>query len=103
MPDAQNNAYEYHDGSQNVVVIVKYGDKYTAFVNSPNKFYNGDLVYTIDPEDAFDLPLIIGARHNAEGTEVQYKTAFTVEDVRVYDSALDISDALDLYNELSGN
>ena len=102
VPDAQNNAYEYHDGSTNVVIIVKSGSTYTAFVNSPNKLYNSDLVYVLDPEDAFNLPLIIGARHNAEGTEVQYKTAFTVEDVRVYDSALDEADAIDLYNELAG-
>lgn len=102
VPDAQNNAYEYHDGSTNVVVIVKSGSTYTAFVNSSNKLYNSDLVYALDPEDAFDLPLIIGARHNAEGTEVQYKTAFVVEDVRVYDSALEEADAIDLYNELAG-
>lgn len=103
VPDAQNNAYEHHDGSTNAVVITKSGNDYTAFVNSTNKLYGSDLVYTLDPEDAFDLPLIIGARHNAEGTEVQYKTAFTVEDVRVYDSALDDADAIDLYNELAGN
>ena len=103
VPDAQNNAYEYHDGSDNVVVIVKSGNKYKAFVNSANKFYNSDLEYTLDPEDAFALPLIIGGRYNAEGTEVQYKTAFTVKDVRVYDSALEESRAIDLYNELSGN
>lgn len=103
VPDAQNNAYEYHDGSTNVVVISKSGNKYTAFVNSTNKLYNSVLTYSLDPEDAFDLPLIIGARYNYEGTEVQYKTAFTVEDVRVYDSALEEADAIDLYNELSEN
>ena len=103
VPDAGNNAYEHHDGSENVVVIVKSGSNYTAFVNSTDKLYNSTLVYALDPEDAFDLPLIIGARYNAEGTEVQYKTAIVVEDVRVYDSALEEADAIDLYNELAGN
>ena len=49
-----------------------------------------------------DLPLIIGARWNAEGTEAQFKTAFTLEECRVYGTALDESDAIDLYNELAG-
>ena len=104
VPDAQQNAYENHDtNTANIVVIVKSGSTYKAFVNSSEKLYNSDLTYALDSEDAFDLPLIIGARYNAEGTEVQYKTAFTVEDVRVYDSALEESDAIDLYNELAGN
>lgn len=104
VPDAQQNAYENHDANTaNVVVIVKSGSTYKAFVNSSNKLYNGDLTYALTDEEAFDLPLIIGARYNAEGTEVQYKTAFTVEDVRVYDSALDESDAVDLYESLLDN
>ncbi len=90
-----------HYGGTNAVVIVKDGDSYMAFVNSDDMAYDAPLVYELDPEDATELPLIIGARWNAEGTAMNYKTAFTVEDARVYNGALDETAAIALYRELA--
>lgn len=98
--DGSNNLID-HYGDTNVVVIVKDGNEYTVFCNSASKAYNGSLTYTIEEGHEIDLPLIIGARYNTDGTEIQYKTAFTVEDVRIYNAALDESDAISLYEELA--
>lgn len=99
--NGENNMTDNY-GSTNVVVIVKHGNEYQVFVNSTQKAFGSTLTYVLEESDAIDLPLIIGARWNTEGTEVQYKTAFTLEDCRIYDAALDESDAIDLYNELAG-
>ncbi len=99
--NGENNMTDHYGGT-NVVVIVKHGNEYQVFVNSAQKAYGYTLTYALEESDAIGLPLIIGARWNAEGTEVQYKTAFTLEECRVYGAALDESDAIDLYNELAG-
>jgi hypothetical protein len=95
-----NNLIDNYGGT-NVIVIVKDGDDYKVFCNSSSKVHNATLTYALTSEDAIDLPLIIGARYNKAGTEIQYKTAFTVEDARIYNAALDESDAIDLYEELA--
>lgn len=99
--NGENNMTDNYGGT-NVVVIVKHGNEYLVFVNSAQKAFDSTLTYTLAESDAIDLPLIIGARWNMEGTEVQYKTAFTLEECRVYDAALDESEVIDLYNELAG-
>lgn len=100
-PDSSTNCLDNHGGI-NVVVISKSGNNYMAFINSSNKLYNATLTYALTSEDAHDLPLIIGGRYNAEGDNVFFKTVFTVEDVRIYNSALDEASCIDLYNELAG-
>ena len=99
--NGENNMTDNY-GSTNVVVIVKHGNEYLVFVNSAQKAFGSTLTYVLEESDAINLPLIIGARWNMEGTEVQYKTAFTLEECRVYAAALDESEAIDLYNELAG-
>ena len=100
--NGENNMYD-HWGETNVCVIVKDGNDYYVYMNSENLATGGKMTYALTQSDAINLPLIIGARYNQEGTEIQYKTAFTVEDCRVYDEALDVSDALSLYQELAGD
>ncbi len=100
-PDSSANCLDNHCGI-NVVVISKSGNNYMAFINSSNKLYNATLTYALTSEDAHELPLIIGGRYNAEGDNVFFKTVFTVEDVRIYHSALDEASCIDLYNELAG-
>lgn len=91
-----------HWGGTNICIIVKSGDTYNMWLNSTNKVNNAPLTgLGLDPEDAFSLPLLIGARYNAEGTDVTFPTSFTVDDCRIYNSALDSSDAIDLYDELA--
>lgn len=100
--NGENNLFD-NWGRTNVCVITKSGDDYNAWMNCDDKAFNTVLHYPLSDSDAFRLPLILGARYNAEGTEIQYKTAFTIEDCRIYSEALDAQDALALYNELAGN
>ena len=67
--------------------------------NITNKASGSDISAPV--EDAHNLNLIFGARHNQEGSEIQYKTAFKLEDAREYDFAMDESDVLQLYGELA--
>lgn len=98
--NGEHNIIDNYAGD-NVIVISKDGDQYAAFINSSTMAYGQHLTYALDPADAIDLPLIIGARYSSSGEAIQYKTAFTIEDVRIYNSALSDADALALYNELS--
>lgn len=98
--NGEHNIIDNYAGD-NVIVISKDGDQYAAFINSSTMAYGQHLTYALDPADAIDLPLIIGARYSSSGEAIQYKTAFTVEDVRIYDSALSDADALSLYEELA--
>jgi hypothetical protein len=99
-PDNENHMIDNY-GDTNIIIISKDGDAYTALVNSPNEAYNSDIISALTDADAINLPLLIGARYNLEGTEIHYCTAFTVEDCRVYDSALDQEAMADLYNEMN--
>ncbi len=98
--NGEHNIIDNYAGD-NVIVISKDGDQYAAFINSSTMAYGQHLTYALDPADAIDLPLIIGARYSSSGEAIQYKTAFTIEDVRIYDSALSDADALSLYEELA--
>lgn len=99
--DGTNNATD-HWGGTNVVIIAKSGDAYNVYCNGTNKVYGATMTYALSASDAIDLPLIVGARYNAEGTEVQYKTALMLGDLRIYDAALDDVDCQALYAELAG-
>ena len=99
-PDNSNHLIDNWDNG-NTIIISKHGDTYIAFVNGTQKAYNMAIVSALTDEDALDLPLILGARYNAEGTEIQYRTAFTIDDCRVYNSALDESEMIDLYEEMN--
>ena len=98
--DGDHNMIDNYGGT-NVLVIAKDGDSYAVFLNNETMAYGQHLVYALTDADAITLPLIIGARYSADGSAIHYKTGFTVEDVRIYDSALSDADALALYNELS--
>lgn len=99
-PDTTNHLIDNY-GSTNVIIIAKDGDSYTVHCNSSSEAFGHSMISALTEADAINLPLLIGARYNAEGTEIHYRTAFTVEDCRVYDSALE-SDALAaLYEEMS--
>ena len=66
-------------------------------------YIGGTAIESPVSEDyAIKLPLIIGARYNAEGTLVTHKTTITVEDCRVYNDALDEETAYNLYQEMIG-
>jgi hypothetical protein len=99
-PDISNHLIDNYGGT-NVIIIAKDGDSYTVHCNSASEAFNSSVISALTEADAINLPLLIGARYNLEGTEIHYKTAFTVEECRIYDSALE-SDALDaLYDEMS--
>ena len=99
--DGDHNMIDNYGGT-NVLVISKEGDSYAVFLNSETMAYGQHLEYALTDADAITLPLIIGARYSSSGEAIQYKTGFTVEDVRIYDSALSDADAAALYNELAG-
>ena len=99
--DGDHNMIDNYGGT-NVLVVTKDGDSYAVFLNNETMAYGQHLVYTLTDADAITLPLIIGARYSSSGSSIQYKTGFTVEDVRVYDAALTDENALALYQELSG-
>lgn len=98
--DGDHNIVDNY-GETNVVVITKSGNSYGVWCNSETMAYGQHLEYTLAEEDATNLSLIIGARYNSSGNSIQYKTGFTVEDVRVYNTALTDVEALALYEELS--
>lgn len=90
-------------GGTNIVIVSRDGDNYTAYCNGKEKAYGEVITYTMAAADTIDLPLILGARYNAEGTEVHYQTIVTIEDCRVYDDALDETAMSALYDELAAS
>lgn len=90
-------------GGTNIVIVSRNGDNYTAYCNGKEKAYGEVITYTMAAADTFSLPLILGARYNAEGTEVHYQTIVTIEDCRVYDDALDETAMSALYDELAAS
>ena len=90
-------------GGENVVIIVKDGNDYSVYINSDTMCYGTPLTYALQAEDAHDLPLLIGARWNLEGTTAQFITAFTLDDFRIYNAALDASDVGAIYDELTAS
>ena len=101
-PIYDNHTYINYD-SPNVIIIIKSGNSYKFFCNDATCAYGGAQIWALTSEDAHELPLIFGGRWSTNGQEVQYKTKFTLEDARIYDEALDESDAIDLYYELTGS
>ena len=90
-------------GGENVVIIVKNGNDYSVYINSDTMCYGAPLTYALQAEDAHDLPLLIGARWNLEGTTAPFITAFTLDDFRIYNAALDASDVGAIYDELTAS
>lgn len=99
-PDTTNHLIDNYGGT-NVIIIAKDGDSYTVHCNSTSEAFGRSMTSALTEADAINLPLLIGARYNAEGTEIHYRTAFTVEDVRIYDAALEPDALAALYDEMS--
>ena len=98
--DGDHNMIDNYGGT-NVIIITKSGDSYGVWVNNEDMAYGQHLTYALTYADATQLTLLIGARYSSSGSSIQFKTAFTVEDVRIYDSALDDAKALALYQKLA--
>ena len=94
-----NNMVDYVNGS-NIIIIRKQGSKYSVYVNNTDKAYGNDLTYEMTDADEFDLPLIIGARWNSDGTAVEFYTEVQIDDFRIYDSALNNYQIFQIYNSL---
>jgi len=91
-----------HWGETNVCIVVKSGSTYHVRLNNVNYIGGTAIESPVSEDYAIKLPLIIGARYNAEGTLVTHKTTITVEDCRVYNDALDEETAYNLYQEMIG-
>lgn len=83
---------------RNICIITKEDTTYSVY-------FNNYLVSTINSEipqsEACTLPLIIGGRYNINGAEINFCTQMTVEDCRIYNSALEVNTISNLYNELN--
>lgn len=98
---AENSKTSINLDGTNVMIIVKEGNDYRFYCNNTEYAYGMDLTSALSSGDAHSLPLIFGARWSSDGQTVQYKTKFTLEEARVYDTALDDADAINLYGDLT--
>lgn len=98
---AYNNNTEVNFDQTNVMIIVKTGSNYKFYCNNTTCAYGIALDYVLSDDKAHSLPLIFGARWNSSGDTVNYRTKFTLEDARVYDTALDDADVVNLIGDLT--
>ena len=76
------------DGQVNIVAATKAGNHYAFYLNGVQA-WNSPLEYGFDGNIPESLSLIFGARYTVDGSAVEYKTAFTLNDARVYNAALE--------------
>ena len=76
------------DGQVNIVAATKAGNQYAFYLNGVQA-WNSPLEYGFDGNIPESLSLIFGARYTVDGSAVEYKTAFTLNDARVYNAALE--------------
>ena len=76
------------DGQVNIVAVTKAGNNYAFYLNGVQA-WNSPLEYGFSAAIPEDLSLIFGARYTVDGSSVEYKTAFTLNDARVYNAALE--------------
>ncbi|MDD3336959.1 MAG: hypothetical protein PHI98_15870, partial [Eubacteriales bacterium] len=84
---------------RNVMIITKSGDNYGIYLNGVLA-YGAQLGYGIVQTDTHSCTLIAGARQNGEGA-YEYYTAFTLDELRVYTTALDEAAITALSDELA--
>lgn len=89
------------DGNVNVVVVTKEGNNFSFYLNGMLA-YNSALEYGFDSTIPEKLSLLFGARYSGNGSTIEYKTAFTLNDARIYDKALEKSAVTALSAELMG-
>lgn len=79
------------DGAKNVVIVSKKGTNYSFYLNGV-KAYNAALGYPLsdEKESPAEMSLIFAARHaGGADAKINFRSAFVLEDARIYDSAMD--------------
>ncbi len=90
---------ENMDGA-NVLIVVKSGDNYSIYMNG-DIAYGAPLGYGMEEADTHDATLIAGARLSSTGVP-EYYTAFKLDELRIYDGALDADAVAELTSQLLG-
>lgn len=90
------------DGAKNVIIVSKLGTNYSFYLNGV-KAYNSALGYPLSDKKTSpsEMSLIFAARHaGGANAEVNYRSAFVLEDARVYNTALDDNSVVQLTAEM---
>ena len=88
------------DGTMNVIAIAKDGDNWYFWLNG-YLAWNSPLDYAFSGTIPEDLTLIFGARYSSTGG-IEYKTAYTLNDARVYNSVLTTEQINSIISDLKG-
>lgn len=88
------------DGTMNVIAIAKDGDNWYFWLNG-YLAWNSSLGYAFSGTIPEDLTLIFGARYSSTGS-IEYKTAYTLNDARVYNSVLTTEQINSIISDLKG-
>jgi hypothetical protein len=89
------------DGTMNVIAIAKDGDNWYFWLNG-YLAWNSPLGYAFSGTIPEDLTLIFGARQSYDGKTIEYKTAYTLNDARVYNSVLTTEQINSIISDLKG-
>ena len=89
------------DGTMNVIAIAKDGDNWYFWLNG-YLAWNSPLGYAFSGTIPEDLTLIFGARQSSDGKSIEYKTAYTLNDARVYNSVLTTEQINSIISDLKG-
>lgn len=90
------------EGAKNVIIVSKLGTNYSFYLNGV-KAYNPALGYPLSDKKTSpsEMSLIFAARHSGGAdAEVNFRSAFVLEDARVYNAALDDNSVALLTEEL---
>jgi hypothetical protein len=89
------------DGTMNVIAVAKDGDNWYFWLNG-YLAWNSPLGYAFSATIPEDLTLIFGARQSYDGKSIEYKTAYTLNDARVYNSVLTTDQINSIISDLKG-
>lgn len=89
------------DGTMNVIAVAKDGDNWYFWLNG-YLAWNSPLGYAFSGTIPEDLTLIFGARQSYDGKSIEYKTAYTLNDARVYNSVLTTEQINSIISDLKG-
>ena len=89
------------DGTMNVIAIAKGGNNWYFWLNG-YLAWNSPLGYAFSATIPEDLTLIFGARQSSDGKSIEYKTAYTLNDARVYNSVLTTEQINSIISDLKG-